>query len=74
MSWPRRSVTPTPDAITKRLEKLGTPVIRDWAGTYLNIVGAELLDHARSGDNLHLKEAEAAATSLLACVREMQRR
>lgn len=73
MRWAKRA-TPTPDALSKRLSKLGTPVIRDWAGTYLNIVGAELLSHARSGDDIHLDEAEEAAGALLACVQELRRR
>jgi hypothetical protein len=76
VKWGRSSAGPTlvDSKLQKRLAALNTPVVRDWADFYLNTCGKMLLEYGRNGIEESLIEAEAAAESLLAAVRELKRR
>lgn len=60
--------------LEKRIQKLPQHQLLGWADTYLSWTGQALLAQSKEGGDLSLREAEEAATTLLAVIVEMRRR
>jgi hypothetical protein len=60
--------------IERRVERLSTTELVSWADMAVSSLGRDLSDWRRGGPNEHLAEAEVAAESLLAMVREVRSR
>jgi len=60
--------------LERRVAKISTPDLAQWADQTLYTLGRELSQWQKHRDVLHLEEAETCAEALLAVVREIKSR
>jgi hypothetical protein len=70
----RTPEAPAKTKIEQRVAKLPTTDLMNWSDQAIYMLGRDLNDWRRGGPQDHLAEAEIAAESLLAMVREVRSR